>query len=200
MPKRATPTTRMTMPSLLSQFVPRVSSIAETVFMRCWRVGRGAGTRYGETGGGPETRAAGGRGEVADGGVVGRGGATGADGFTSTGVFAAAGKTGFGSTGAGDTGSFCAGVPAGTVETGAGAMGAGSCGFSCGSGFFSGTGNDIGTGSLTGAGRSARGVGTGIPFTADAAGVAGRCAGSPATGAAGCAVAVSWRLRSATSR
>src|SRR2546421_907944 len=101
MPKRATPTTRMTMPSLLSEFVPRVSSIAETVFMRCWRVGRGAGTRYAETGGGAETRAAGtrgagGRGEVTDGGVVG-GGATGADGFTSTGVFAAAGKTGFGS-------------------------------------------------------------------------------------------------------
>src|ERR1700741_4645966 len=112
MPKRATPTTRMMMPSLLSQFVPRVSSIAETVFMRCWRVARGGGTRYIETGGRAETRAAvaggisagtrglsagvgsaGGRGEGMDGGVVG-GGATGADGFASTGVFAAAGNTG----------------------------------------------------------------------------------------------------------
>src|SRR6266850_1972338 len=195
MPKRATPTTRMMMPSLLSQSVPRVSSIAETVFMRCSRVGRGRGTRYAETGGGAETRGAGGRGEVAVGGVPGRG-ATGADGFASTGVFAAVGKMGFASTGAGD---LCSGVLAGAVGTGAGARGAGSWGFcgGCGSGFFSGRGNDIGRGSLTGVGKSARGVGTGVSFTA---GVAGLCAGSPATGAVGCAVAVSWRLRSATSR
>src|SRR2546429_6043924 len=107
MPKRATPTTRMMMPSLLSQFVPRVSSIAETVFMRCWRVGRGRSRRYAETGGGAETRAAvaggisprrrgaGGRGEGADGGVGG-GAANGAGGFYSTGGFSGAGKTGFG--------------------------------------------------------------------------------------------------------
>src|SRR3979490_3137658 len=118
MPNRATPTTRIMMPSLLSQFVPRVSSIAETDFMRCWRVGFDEGTRYAETGGGPETRAAapggisagtrgvgggmrgaGGCDEGTDSGVV-CGGATGADDFTSTGVFAAAGKTGLGSTGA----------------------------------------------------------------------------------------------------
>src|SRR2546430_17437595 len=95
MPKRATPTTRMMMPSLLSQFVPRVSSIAETVFMRCWRVGRGRSRRYAETGGGAETRAAvagrisagrrgaGRRGGGGDGGGGG-GGAIGGGGFSST--------------------------------------------------------------------------------------------------------------------
>src|SRR5260370_974001 len=107
MPKRATPTTRMMMPSLLSQFVPRASSIAETVFMRCWKVGRDAATRYAESGGGPETRAAaaggisartrgvgirgvGGWGGGTDGGV-GWGGGTGRDGFNLAGVLGGGG-------------------------------------------------------------------------------------------------------------
>src|SRR6267378_4856931 len=156
MPKRATPTTRMMMPSLLSQFVPRASSIAETVFMRCWKVGRDAATRYAESGGGPETRAAvaggisartrgvgirgvGGWDEGTDGGV-GCGGTTGTDGLNWAGVFAAAGKTGSCSTGARGAGSFCAVVAAGALGVGGGKTGEGACGFwsgCCGPGCFS---------------------------------------------------------------
>src|SRR5205807_9707068 len=130
------------------------------------------------------------------------GGATGSDGLTSAGVFPAAGRTGFGSTGAGATGSFCAGVLAGTIGTGAGASGAGSYGFcsGCGSGLFSGTGNDIAAGSLTGTDKSTRGAGTCVSFVAGGTGAAGRCAASTTTGAEGRAGALSWRLRSATSR
>jgi len=130
-------------------------------------------------------------------------GANGADGFTSTGVFAAAGKTGLGSTGAGGAGSFCTDVLAGVIGTWAGTTGACSCGFCgcCGSGFFSRMGNDdTGAGSLTGVGKSTRGAGTGVSLTAGEAGAACRCAGSPTTGAAGWTAEVSWRLRSATSR
>src|SRR6202034_3552552 len=57
MPNRATPSTRMMMPSLLSQFVPNVSSRANTDFMRCWAVGLGALDRSGANCGGSSTRA-----------------------------------------------------------------------------------------------------------------------------------------------
>ncbi len=140
--------------------------------------------------------------EGTDGGVV-CGGATGVDGFTSAGDFAAAGRTGFGSAGAGGTGSFCAGVVAGAIGVGGGAMGAGSCGFcagACGSGFLSETGNDTGAGSFTDVGKSTRGAATGVSFIGGAVGTAGRWAGSPATGAVAWTAVLSWRLRSATSR
>src|SRR5260370_20371214 len=103
-------------------------------------------------------------------------GATGADDFTSTGVFADAGKTGLVSTGADGAGSFCIGVLAGAIGTCAGVTGAGSCGI-CGwggSGFFSRIGNDdMGAGGLTGVGKSTRGPGTGVSLTVCEAG-AGR--------------------------
>src|SRR5258708_35661255 len=95
-------------------------------------------------------------------------GATGADGFTSTGVFAAAGKTGLVSTGADGAGSFCIGVLAGAIGTCAGVTGAGSCGIcGCGgSGFFSRMGNDdMGAGGLTGNRKFARGPGTGVSLS-----------------------------------
>src|ERR1700732_950767 len=122
-------------------------------------------------------------------------GAAAAGSFTSAGVFAAAGWTGFGCTGAGGAGSFCVGVLAGAIGTGAAVMGEGSCDFcsGCGSGFFSGMGNDNGAGSLTGTDKSTCGVGTGVSL---AAGAAGRCVNSLATGPAGWTAALSWRLRS----
>src|SRR6266849_7058633 len=112
-----------------------------------------------------------------DEGVVGGmvcGGGTGAGGFPSAEVFAAAGRTGFGSTGAGGIGSFCEGGPAGVTDAGVGTRAAGACGI-CGggSGLFSGTGNDIGTGSLTGTGESTRGAGACVSFIAGVAGAAG---------------------------
>src|SRR5260370_41441410 len=147
-------------------------------------------------------RDAGGWDAGSDGGVV-CAGTTGADGFTSTGDFAAAGKTGFCSTGAGGTGSFCAGGAAGTLGIGGGKTGEGTCGFPvvcCGPGCFSEVGNDIGAGSFTEAGISTRITGTGVSFTGGATGTGGRGAGSPATGAAAWRAEASWLLRSANSR
>src|SRR5258708_26380278 len=115
-------------------------------------------------------------------------GATGADDFTSTGVFAAAGKTGLVSTGADGAGSFCIGVLAGAIGTCAGVTGAGSCGI-CGwggSGFFSRIGNDdMGAGGLTGVGKATRGTGTGVSPTVGEAGPDRPFTGSPANGGAG---------------
>src|SRR5258708_7842014 len=134
------------------------------------------------------------------GGVVG-GGTTGADGFTSTGDFAAAGKTGFCSTGAGGTGSFCAGGAAGTLGIGGGKTGEGTCGFSvvcCGPGCFSRAGNDIGAGRFTEVGISTRITGTGVSFAGGAAGTAGRWTGLPATCPARGDGAASWRFTCGT--
>src|SRR6202030_913829 len=153
-----------------------------------------AGISAGARGVGAGMRGAGG----CDEGIDGGGGCAGADGFTSAGVFAAAGRTGFGCTGAVGAARFCVGVLAAAIGTRAGVMGEGSCGFcgGCGSGFFSRIGKDIGAGSLTGTDRSTCGFGTGVSLTVGAAGVPGRCVNSLATGAAGWAAAVSWRLRS----
>src|SRR5437667_11549065 len=180
------------MPSLLSQFVPRFSSIAETVFIRCGRAGRDGETRYAERRVGAETRAAeaGGIGagscglgpgirgaegwdEGTDGGVV-CGVATGAEGFTSAGVFPAAGIAGFGSEGT---------------------LGSGGC--------TEGEGTDTAGGSLTGAGNSTCGDGTRISSTFVAAGdgaTTGRSNGFSDVGAAGWTTIESCRFRSANSR
>src|SRR6266700_739561 len=122
------------------------------------RAATAGGMSDGACGLGAGMRGEGGWDEGTDGGMA-CDGATGADGFTSVGVFAAAGTTSLGSTGAGGVGGFCEGVPKGAIGTGAGGAGAGSCGFcGCGSGFFSKGGNDIGAGRLT---CSRRGVGCG---------------------------------------
>src|SRR6266436_1509348 len=151
------------------------------------RADAAGGISAGARGVGAGMRGAGGCDEGIDGGGV-CDGAAGAGGFTSAGVFAAAGRTGFGLVGA--------------IGTEAGVIGEGSCDFcsGCGSGFFSGMGNDIGAGSLTGTDKSTCGFGTGVSLTVGAVGVAGRCVNSLATGPAGWTAALSWRLRSATSR
>src|SRR5208282_1407166 len=69
MPKSATPRTRMMMPSLLSQFVPNVSSSAKTDFMRCCAVGFGEEERNAAICGGATTRAAAGGGTILGGGA-----------------------------------------------------------------------------------------------------------------------------------
>src|SRR5260370_28223657 len=136
------------------------------------RAAAAGGMSDGTCGLGAGMRGGGGWDEGTDGGVV-CDGATGTDGFTSAGVFAAAGRTGFGSTSIGAGGSFCAA--------------AGPCGICTGgsSGFFSEGGNQIGAGSLTCAGKSTRCVGTGVSFPAGAAGAAGPLAGFTTNGAAG---------------
>src|SRR5580700_8511574 len=70
MPKRATPNTRMVIPSLLSQFVPNVSSKANTDFIRCLAAGFGADERSAANCGGATTRALGGGSAITGGGGV----------------------------------------------------------------------------------------------------------------------------------
>src|ERR1700693_5878821 len=95
MPKRATPSTRMVIPSLLSQFVPNVSSKAKTDFMRCSAVGLGADERSAANCGGATTRAlGGGSATTGGGGVCGasmRGGAGGVTARGWIGTFVVAG-------------------------------------------------------------------------------------------------------------
>jgi hypothetical protein len=212
----------MMMPNLLSQFVPRVSSIAETVFMRSCIVGFGDETLGGETlnaetGNGVEIRAArvddilpggcaggttgtgGGVGAAA--GFVAGGGATGTDGFTSAGVFPAAGKTVSGSAGVGGVGGFCGGVLAGVTRVGAGNFATGSCGFSgCSSVLFSAVEIATGGGTLTGGGNSTRAGGAGVSLTGGATGAIGRSIGFSAIDGTGWQAATICFFTSATSR
>src|ERR1700730_2721295 len=110
MPKSATPNTRMVIPSLLSQFVPNVSSRANIDFMRCCAVGFGAEERSAADCGGATTRAlAGGGTATGAGGVCGvpvRGGSADVTDRWGIGGFAVAGGCGgvFGATGAGGGG------------------------------------------------------------------------------------------------
>src|SRR5258708_37044161 len=129
----------MMIPSLFSQFVPRVSSMDETFSMRCCSVCFRAETRSAAAGEGVEIRAAGldgtlawgcgGVGEAGDTEAVGcstadstaRGGGCGGNtGFLSAGGVVAAGTSGFGS--AGNTGvvGFCGIGGAGGIATGGG--------------------------------------------------------------------------------
>src|SRR5260370_5774554 len=98
MPKRATPNTRMVIPSLLSQFVPNVSSKASNGFMRCSAVGFGADERSAANCGGAITRALGGGGTTTGGGgvcgVSMRGGAGGVTARGGIGAFVVAGDCG----------------------------------------------------------------------------------------------------------
>lgn len=70
----------MVMPSLLSQFVPNVSSSAKTDFIRCWAVALGGAGRKMECWGGAETRA------LAGGGMLTAGRVCAPAGDTVTGV------------------------------------------------------------------------------------------------------------------
>src|SRR4029077_6116454 len=104
-PNSATPTTRMMMPSLFSQFVPSVSSSAETVLTRCANVCFGARCRNGSTVDGAAIRAAAGSFTVSFAAYAGTdgGGAGVWDGgsFASSGIFGGSAGTTGGGTGFG---------------------------------------------------------------------------------------------------
>src|SRR5260370_22815691 len=127
----------MMIPSLFSQFVPRVSSMDETFCMRCCSVCFGAETLRAATGDGVEIRAAALDGTVAPccGGVAGAGdteavgcapagsagcggGCCGNTGFLSAGGVLSAGTSGFGSSGDNRAARFCGSV--GAVQAGRG--------------------------------------------------------------------------------
>jgi len=142
-----------------------------------------------------------------DGGTVGVAvwdGTAGPVGFTSVGVFAAPGRTGFNSKGGGGAGSICEGVLTGASGAGDTTLGAGSCGFCTGvSGFVSEEGNDIVAGSLIDVGTSTRGAGIDVSRRVVAAcdrATGGRSNGFSAAGAGGWTTTENCRLRSASSR
>src|SRR5271165_1145378 len=165
------PMTTMMPPSLANQLVPSASSRAEIAFMRSFIVGRGAGVRRGENGGGVEMRAdtVGGIAAGCGGGIVGVcaiaggtttfGGAGGRVGFDSGTGACGAGASGLGSIGFGSVG-VTGGTASGVAITGGtGKDVAGICGFSSGavSGFFSGAGIGAAVCGLIGGWISTRG-------------------------------------------
>src|SRR6266849_526686 len=181
----------MMMPSLLSQFVPRVSSSAETAFMRCCKVGLGGETLSAATGGGDETRA------VVTGGFVTGGFVTGgivAGGIAAGGIGVGTGATVFGvvrTCGGGVAGILGAGGctrgAAGFVSGVVGATSVGACSFaSTGETSLGATVGDFCIGALSGGiatGGSA--MRTGSSFFGDA-GKSGFFSGTDATGSSTC--------------
>src|SRR6266436_4957572 len=158
----------MMMPSLFNQFVPSVSSMDDTFFMRCCSVGFAAGTRSAAAGEGLEIRAATAGGTFTfDCGGVAEAGGTEAPDVPAT-NFAEAGAAGCIGGGGGGAGFFSA-------EGGAaiGAMGFGSAG-------TTGLGGIAGAGGIT--------TGGGITRTGSSLFFSGSAANTGAIGFAGVAL------------